>query len=314
MKKIFIIAVSIIALGLTGCLKDKFGTDLYATGGPILEFEYPQGGAGVDIGAGLEYFGGCALPYPPSDLSDTTFVIINLASTNTLGKDISTTVAPDNNALLDNFSNDSITYVAMPDSDYTILNPTGTIKAGTRQDTVYIVFYPSKIDPTKNYGLPLTVTDGQGVTISGNFGHVYIHTIGNPLAGVYTVAGARDNYNGGSGWTGPPAPIPAPASSTDLGAAIGSEIASPDNTTTIELGYSNLGSSGDNLVITYDPTGPSISVTGNATLLGGVSNFKVYVATITLDPVTGKATIHIVSGYTNGAGNDRINDETFVQQ
>jgi len=316
MKKLLIISIAIIALGLTGCLKDQFGTDLYATGKPLLEFEYPQGGGYNDIGTGLEYFGGASITYPPTDLSDTTMFMVNLASTNTLNKDLTLTLSVDQSALLDNYANDSITYVLMPDSDYSFISTTGTIKAGQRQDTFYLVFYPSKINFTINYGLPVTVTDGQGVPTSGNFGHIYWHVIGNALAGVYSVAGSRNNYVGASGWGGPPSAIPPPASSTDLGAAVGSEVAVPDNGSVVELGYSNLGSSGDNLVITYNnnPGAPAISVAGNSTLLGGVSNFKVEVETITLDPVTGKATLHIVSSYTNGAGNDRINDETFVQQ
>jgi Domain of unknown function (DUF1735) len=320
MKKFLIITISIITVGvsLTGCLKDTFATNLYATGNPLLEFEYPQGGGGVDIGSGLEYFGGGSLLYPPTDITDTAMFIVNLASTNTLSKSLSVTVFPDTTsaALEANYSNDSINYLQLPDSDYQLLSPTGTIQAGQRQDTFYIVFYPSKINFTINYGLPITVSDAQGVPTSGNFGHIYFHVIGNLLAGVYSVAGVRDNYVGSSGWGGPPAAIPAPASSTDLGAAIGFEAAAPDNGSTIELGYSNLGSSGDNLVITYnnDPASPAISVAGNSTLVGGVANFKVEVETITVDPVSGKATLHIVSSYTNGAGNDRINDETFVQQ
>src|SRR5271170_1653827 len=108
MKKVLILIFSIITVAMTGCLKDKFGTDLYATGNPILEFEYPQGGGGVDIGSGLEYFSGGALLYPITDSTDTAFFIVNLASTNTVNKAISVTLQVDNSALLANFSNDSI--------------------------------------------------------------------------------------------------------------------------------------------------------------------------------------------------------------
>src|SRR5579862_8231553 len=106
MKKLLIITISIIAVGLTGCLKDKFGTDLYATGSPILEFEYPLGGGGNDIGSGLEYFSGGSLLFPLTDAADTTFFIVNLASTNTINKAINVTLKVDNSALLVNFAND----------------------------------------------------------------------------------------------------------------------------------------------------------------------------------------------------------------
>jgi hypothetical protein len=199
MKKFLIIIISIVTVGLTGCLKDTFSTDLYATGNPLLEFEYPQGGGGVDIGSGLEYFSGGALLYPASDLSDTTFFMVNLASTNTVNKAINVTLLVDSTALQANYSNDSITYSPLPDSDYQILTPTGTIPAGQRQDTFYVVFYPSKIDPTKNFALPITMTDGQNIPISGNFGHIYIHTIGNPIAGSYDQEWIRWNSSDTSG-------------------------------------------------------------------------------------------------------------------
>jgi len=311
MRKILIITLSMIVLVGTSCLKDTASTDL-SHEESILEVIYPPAAQYNGVGSGLEYFGGGALSYPATDISDTLTFYVNIAGTNTLGTALSVTIAPDPNALLDNYSTDSITYVAMPDSDYSIVSATKTIPAGSRLDTFQVVFYPSKFDITKNFMLALTPTDGGGVPIAGNFGHLYLHTIGNPLAGTYVETGTRYNYTGGSGWAGPPAAIPAPASTADLSSFGGT--ATLDNTTTIELPYSNLGSSGDNLIITYNAAGPSISVTGNSTLLGGVANFKVWVETVTLDPTTGKATLHIVSSYTNGAGNDRINDETFVQQ
>jgi hypothetical protein len=222
MKKLFIITISIIAVGLTGCLKDQFGTNLYATGKPLLEFEYPQGGGGNDIGSGLEYFGGGALLYPPTDVSDTTFFIVNLASTNTLGSSLGITIGADSTALEANYSNDSITYVEMPDSDYSFLTTSGTIPAGQRQDTFYIVFYPNKIDPTKNYGLPITVlTNTQNIPVSGNFGHIYIHTIGNIIAGLYNQEWIR--YNTAT-QTGTPAYD-----------ETGQAIFAPDNPTQIEV-------------------------------------------------------------------------------
>lgn len=287
MKKLFIVTISIIAIGLTGCLKDKFGTDLYATGSPILEFEYPQGGGGSDIGTGLEYFGGGALLYPPTDLADTTFFIVNLASTNTLGKDVSITIGNDPKAILDNFSKDSINYVAMPDSDYQLLSTTATIKAGQRQDTFYIVFYPSKIDPTQNFMLPITVTSNTGnIPVSGNFGHIYFHTIGNPIAGSYDQEWIRYNASDTSG---------TPAYDLDLGTVI----FAPLSPTQISVGSQG---TGETDYISFTNTG------------GVLSNFSVAIGTVsgitegtpvleTADPVNGIYRVYFT--YVNGSGAPR---------
>jgi len=296
MKKIFIVVISIIAVCSTGCLKDQFGTDLYATGNPILEFEYPQGGGHNDIGSGLEYFAGGALTYPATDISDTTFFIVNLASTNTLGKDLSITIGPDPKALLDNYSNDSITYVAMPDSDYALLSTSATIKAGQRQDTFYIVFYPSKIDPTQNFMLPITVTsNSQNIPVSGNFGHIYIHTIGNPIVGNYDQEWIRYNAADTTG---------TPAYDLDLGTVV----FSPVSPTEISVGSQGTGET------------DLISFTNTA---GVLSNFQVAITPVSgitegtpvlevADPVNGIYRVYFT--YKNSAGSPRCIINVYRKQ
>jgi hypothetical protein len=284
MKKILILIISIITVGLTGCLKDQFGTDLYATGQPILEFEWPQGGGGNTIGTGLQYFSGGALLYPQTDVADTTFFIVNLASTNTINKAINVTINVDASALQANYSNDSITYLPMPDSTYTILTPTGTIPAGQRQDTFYIVFYPSKIDPTQSYGLPITMTDAQSIPISGNFGHIYIHTIGNPISGLYDQEWIRWNSLDTTG---------APAFDEDLGDAIFAPV------TGTKISVSDASGTGETDFITFTNTA------------GVLSNFGVTISAVTgitegtpvlqvADPVNGIYRIFFT--YVNGSG------------
>lgn len=194
MRKIIIVTISLVMLVATGCLKDTPATDL-SHEGTILELIYPPAASNNGVGSGLEYFGGGALTFPSTDLADTVTFYVNIAGTNVLPKALSVTVAPDPNALLDNFSNDSISYIAFPDSDYTILNATKTIPAGSRLDTFQVVFYPYKFDPTKNFMLPLTATNSGGYTLAGNFGHLYLHTIGNPIAGTYNQEWIRYNSN-----------------------------------------------------------------------------------------------------------------------
>ena len=66
-------------------------------------------------------------------------------------------------------------YEALPDSTYAFPVKSATIAAGDRLDTLRVLFYPSKIDTTKNYMLPVSIQDAQGETISGNFGAIYFH-------------------------------------------------------------------------------------------------------------------------------------------
>jgi hypothetical protein len=188
MKKIQInlFLISALLLGLTSCLKkDAMNFDPDNKTASTFEIEYIAGGPGNAIGSGLSYFGGGAILYPASDESDTATFNLRVAGP-ALDKDVTVTVGGDANALLDNYSKDSIHYEAMPTSIYQILTPTVTLKAGQRYVPIQVVFHPNLIDPTKNYMLAITVTDPKGVNVSKNFGHLYLHTIGNPLAGSYT--------------------------------------------------------------------------------------------------------------------------------
>ena len=87
----------------------------------------------------------------------------------------------------------------MPDSLYKFISKSATIKAGQRIATLKIVFFPSKIDITKSYCLPVVIKDAGGKTISSNFGTIYYHVIGNPIAGAYNWDFIRINNQAGTG-------------------------------------------------------------------------------------------------------------------
>jgi hypothetical protein len=113
----------------------------------------------------------------------------------------------------------------MPDSLYHFISTTATIKAGERIAPMQIVFYPSKIDPTKSYILPVVITDAEGKTISGNFGTIYFHVIGNPIAGSYLWDFYRYNNQAGTGspsttWTDEPT-VFSPVNPTSIKVATG---------------------------------------------------------------------------------------------
>jgi len=301
MKRVLIISFFAAILTLAGCLKgNEMNIDPKNTSAPFLQMAYLKDG-GTNLNSGLTYFGGGALTYPGTDLADTAMISIDLGGPAKAPKDLAVTLGPDPNALQDNYSTDSIPYIAMPDSDYTIVTPALTIKAGSRIASTMVVFYPSKIDPTKNYMLALTVTGAAGYTVSANFGHVYLHTIGNPLAGVYNVTGSRINYVGAAGG--------AVASTVDLsGSGTNPKTAAPTSPTTILLDYANFGSA-DQYTIKYDTTVSRTAITVSINITG-VTNLGIDIAEY--DPAT--RTIHIKSHYTNGTPADRVIEEWFTHQ
>src|ERR1022692_2796738 len=269
MRKLIIITLFLIVLAATGCLKDTPSTDL-SHEGTIIELIYPPAASNNGVGSGLEYFGGGSLLYNPTDISDTLTFFVNIAGTNTLSKSLSVTIAPDPNACLYNYSSDSITYLAMPDSLYTILNPTKTIAAGSRIDTFQIVFYPNKINLQANYMLAITCTNSGGYTLAGNFGHLYLHTIGNPIAGVYSWDYTRWNA---ADTTGVPF-------SNSIG---NTTVFAPDNGTQIEVssGYYNL----PRYVLSFTNTGGVLSNFAVSLNSSDLSSWKAAGITLTNPPV-----------------------------
>lgn len=255
MKKFFIVASGIFAVLLSSCLKDKPDVD-FSTLKPILQAEYPAAASNAGLGSGLQYFGGSALLYPASDASDTAIVIINMDSPSPLGSAVTGTFGVIPTALTAyNADSLGLQYETMPDSDYTILDANFTIPAGKRIDTVRIVFFPGKIDPTHNYLLPAGITGAGSYAISQNFGLVYFHTIGNPIAGSYEEIWTRWNASDTSG---------APAfDHEDLGATLFAPV------TPTQVAVTSLGT-GETDEISFADTA------------GVLSNF-----TVSLDPLTG---------------------------
>jgi len=260
---------------------------------------------------GLAAFGSQALNFPPTDESDTFHFRVNYAATNVAPADQKITLAVDPTAITAYNATGGVQYQLFPDSIYSFTSTEVTVKAGQNySDAIPVTVYPGKIDPTKNYMLPITIKTAPGnATISGNFGTLYLHLIGNPVAGVYNGTGKRYNYIGGISYTYPGA-YPTPASILDLDPYF-PKIAIPDDAHTIEFGYANLAP--ESIVITMDDNLNIVSVEPNDGLAAAVSGFSVYLATYN----KATKTFHFITHYNNqpdGSGNDRIVDETFVKQ
>ncbi|GAC1592839.1 MAG: hypothetical protein NVS3B19_14640 [Ginsengibacter sp.] len=211
MKKLLIF-ISVVSVAFTGCLKSTPPND-FSTVKPIVELPY----------SGFEYLGSDALNLT-DDPQDVAFTV-NLASVYPLQTDIPITVGYDAKALALYNSKQPATaqFEKFPDSTYSFSVKKGTIKAGKRLDTFHIKFFTSKIDPSKNYALPVSILDAGGQTISGNFGTHYFHVIGNPLAGAYNWDFLRYNRS---------TPTGSLSGASFLG---GSTSFKPDDATTIEV-------------------------------------------------------------------------------
>jgi hypothetical protein len=180
----------IAILLFTSCLKkNDMNIDPDETTGSFVQLAFIENGSGTTINSGFQYFSGGALILDPSLDEDTLNYTVNLGGASAASKDIPVTVALKKSAILDNYSSDSLKYELMPDSIYKILNTTTTIKAGARVAPFQIKMYPSKIDFSKNYMLPVEITDASGTTISSNYNIIYFHIIGNPMTGGYSATG-----------------------------------------------------------------------------------------------------------------------------
>ncbi|WP_331965606.1 DUF1735 domain-containing protein [Ohtaekwangia sp.] len=175
----------IIMVSLSSCLDGSDANIPDSDSGSFVEMIYNPGGKLSTANSGLQYFANAALTYPATDKADTTSFVVSIQGASPATKDVTISLSVDNSSLNVNYATDSITYLAMPDSLYDFINTTAVIKAGERSAKFQVIFYPSKIDPSQNYALPVTSTNDADITTSTNFGHIYFHVIGNPLAGSY---------------------------------------------------------------------------------------------------------------------------------
>lgn len=186
MKKTFLYSAFIgLALmgSLTSCLKDDSQPD-FTQNKPIIE---------LPIGTSASNAGGnsIAAAFTVSTTPSDYLVWVNYAAPDANDKDVTVTLAVDTSAVTKFNSANGTKYTALPASAYTLASNKIVIPAGQRK-----IQFPVKIntaniaDPTKTYAFPLTIVDGGGFTVSGNFGTlVTIISLKNKWDGIYTVTG-----------------------------------------------------------------------------------------------------------------------------
>lgn len=318
MKKslLYILAASAM---FAGCLKDDPNTD-FSNVEPLAEISTSSlnGNLGAPS-SGLDYFKQATLPsFTSDDPFEVTFNV-NITGEYAPNKDINVTLSVDDNLRTSYNSgaktqSNGVSFDAMPDSVYSFPTTTATIKAGSRLAQFKVTFDPTKYDPSKSYLLPIKISDASGIKISGNLGAIYIHNLGNKLAGVYTVKGTRYNYSGGVSWDGSPASLPVAGyiATTNLG---NTKTAAPNDTKTIQIPFANVGS-GYDYILTWDGD-PTHALEIDYTFTSVYSNFQTVLVEFTPPDATHKPSFHIITHYNNaagGAGNDRIIDETFTHK
>lgn len=256
----------ILVFLLNSCVKSRSGETDFSGLKPVVLI--PEGG--------LNAFGAAALTFPGSDASDTAYFHVNYAATNVAPQDETVTLAVDQTALQTyNTNNPGSQYALFPDSIYSFTSTSVTVKKGDNYtDNIPVVVYPDKIDPTQSYMLPISIKGGPaGSTISGNFGTIYYHVIGNPIAGTYnTWRWRRWNAADSSG-------------TPNYDEQYGPTIFAPDNPTTVEVGsgyyngpryvisFTNNGGVLSNFTVTLNPAdlttwpGVGISLTSGPTVM-----------------------------------------------
>jgi Domain of unknown function (DUF1735) len=227
-----LIAMNMISVS---CVKSRTGETTFNSLQPVVLI--PEGG--------MQGFGASALTFPGTDSSDQTSFRINYAATNVAPADETVTIAIDPTALADYNATGGLQYQIFPDSIFSFpATQQITVKKGQNySDAINLTVFPYKIDPTQNYMLPVTITAGPaGALISQNFGTIYFHAIGNPLAGTYSWDWKRFNAADTTG-------TPNGASFTG-----GSTSAQPDDANTIEFqsGYGNQNGFNVRYVVTFD--------------------------------------------------------------
>lgn len=171
-------------LGMTSCLKEGDSNIPPDAKGSVIEMLFVQPG-GTTINSGLNYFAGAALTYPGDHVADTATFVVSLQGAEVMKNDVTVNLVVDSKAVNDNIAKDEIDYQLMPDSLYDFISETAVIKAGERSAEFKVIFYPNKIDATQNYNLPVTASNSANIITSANFGKIYFHSIGNPIAGSY---------------------------------------------------------------------------------------------------------------------------------
>ena len=275
---------------LSSCVKSRVGeTDLNNLQPLVL---IPEGG--------LSTFSTEALVYPAADASDTATFHVNYAAPNVAPADETITLAIDPTALATYNSSSAIQYAMAPDSIFSYTTTTVTVLKGNNYTSaIPVVIYPSKVDPTKNYMIPISIkTAPKGATIVANYATIYYHLIGNPIAGTYEQYWSRWNAADSSGGAAGAAAYQQDIGPVTFAPNSPTEIAVVSQATgeTDVIDFTNSGGVLSNFSLTIPPLA--------GITIGSTSLLKA-------DPVNGIYVVYF--GYINGSGANRVIVNKYVK-
>jgi hypothetical protein len=281
----------IISLIQSSCLKSIPGETNFSQIQPIVLI--PEGG--------LSTFSSEALVFPATDASDTANFHVNYAAPNVASANETITLALDSAAITSYNSSSNIQYVFAPDSIFSFTTNTVIVSKGDNySNPIPLVIYPSKVDPTKNYMIPISIeTAPAGATISANYGTIYYHLIGNPIAGTYEEYWSRWNATDSSSGA---------AGALYYQSDVGSVTFAPNSPTEIAAVSQGVGETD---IIDFTNT------------TGTLSNFSISIPPVTgitvgspsfvrADPVNGIYEIYFP--YINGSGANRVIVDKYVKK
>ncbi len=183
-NKIFMIISFLAAVLITSsCLKDDIGEDWTDSLKGKMYAEIWQGGF-------------AAFPLEPVAEPDTFKFLVNIATDKLPATDIEVTVGV-NAGIIDKYNTlKGTNYALFPYVE--IINPTVTIKAGTRNKYVYVkVWNADQLNPCDNFMAPISITSATGgVIIADELGQgsrLMALPINNAYAGHYVQDGYRDH-------------------------------------------------------------------------------------------------------------------------
>jgi len=192
MNKILLLLLVTTFLGLGGCLKNADGTTDFSTVKPVIEQLNSQNYLTTASNAGANTY-----PYFMQVRVDSTHLAMDSITVDVggqvIGKDVKVTMGVDAaNFVLFNAANGG-KYSILPPQAYSWTNGSSiVIKAGTTQSEIYLTFKTDQIDFTKQYILPIAITDANGQLISKNYGStMYTIIPGNQYSGLYQSVGKK---------------------------------------------------------------------------------------------------------------------------
>ena len=233
--------------------------------------------------------------------SDTLTVPVTVSSTNVLPVETTVTFAIADTARTNYNTKYGFNYQAMPADAYHMPD-TIIMVAGKSLDTLQIEIYKSKLDPAKDYMLPVAIADAQGNKISTSSQTILLPYKSSTLGGIYSVAGIKTEYIGAA----------ADNNLEDTVNLTTSKAVVPDSLYYSHADYADLGPNGWQYILMYNETTGEFTVTPNDVILSSVADGSFSILSRSYNQAT--RTIYIKSSYKNSSGNERVVEETLTPQ